>query len=446
MGRLVAVACCVGLSLFFGAAWVQGAAAPGTAGPGAADPGGAGPYSVDSISVSITNPDNGHVLSTDIYFPGSGGQVDPASAPYATLVFARGFLSTPSNYSGNGTHLASWGYIVALADFPSEDIEARAIDARYVFTYLEAQNATVGGKFYHRIDVQRFGVLGHSLGGLTSLMVASRDARVKAAVALDPVNPPASAMTPWDYATEAPNIKVATTIVGAPPQLCNSSANYREMYPAVGADHKAQWVITNGNHCDFVDTPDALQRAACYFICGGTYDAARVQTMESYTTAWFNYYLRGHTEYYPYLYGAAAQADISAGRVTATVNTAPRKVTAQGQIAVIALSWELSNNPLVAGYNVYRSTVSGAHPAAPTYQTGRAAGFLDNSVITEQPYFYQVASRDAAGGEHQLSAEVSATAGAASHWVWLPMLYSASSSAAQAAPHADAAGIERSPR
>ena len=116
------------------------------------DPGDPGPYTTGSMSITVTNPGNGDELATDVYYPSSGGQIDPNGAPYATLVFARGFLSSSGNYAGNGIHLASWGYLVLVADFPSEDIEARAADVQYLFSYLEAENANAASLFYNRID------------------------------------------------------------------------------------------------------------------------------------------------------------------------------------------------------------------------------------------------------------------------------------------------------
>jgi hypothetical protein len=398
--RLLSVACFVGLALGLGVA----------SGQVVSDPGDIGPLQVSSVSLTLFDSASGQTLPIDIYFPSQNGEVDPAHSPYATIVFARGFLSSPGNYTENGKHLASWGYIVALPDFPSEDTEARAADVLYVISYLEAQNLSIGSRFHTRIDTGRIGMLGHSLGGLTALMVAGRDARVKAAVALDPVNPPALANTPWDYRLEGPNIDTATAIVGAPSQVCNNLAGYEEIYPYLGADHKALWVLANGSHCDFVGAPDPLQRSACYSLCGGAYDSSRIRIGERYTTAWFNYYLRGQTEYYSYLFGAPAQADVAAGRVTNQVDTGPRNVAAEGQQGAIALTWNMSSNPLIAGYNVYRASSGGDYPTSPTYRTGRTPGFRDEGVAPLQEYYYWVASRDSAGNEHQPSAAVLAVA------------------------------------
>ena len=115
------------------------------------------------------------------------------------------------------THLASWGYIVAMPDFPSEIAEDRATDVQYLLSYLEAEDANPASMFYGRIAVNRLGVVGHSLGGATTLMVAARDSRIKAAVALDPGILPSALDTPWDYQQEAPMIKAPTAVLVSPP-------------------------------------------------------------------------------------------------------------------------------------------------------------------------------------------------------------------------------------
>ncbi len=375
------------------------------------DPGDLGPYTTASITLTITNPDNGDEIEADVHYPSAGDEIDPANAPYATLVFARGFLSSSGNYAGNGHHLASWGYIVLVADFPSEDIEARADDVQYLLSYLEAENTEPTSIFYNRIDTSRFGVLGHSLGGLTTLMVAARDPRVQVAVALDPVNPPEQMNTPWDYAAEAPQISAPLAVIGAPSQGCNSSANYNSMYPVVGSDHKTLWVLDGGNHCDFVDFPPSLVRTACYTLCallgGGQYSAERVQLARRYTTAWLNYYLRGQTEYFSYLYGADAEADIQSNLVTRNSQTAPQDVVAEGQPGAVLVSWTLPTYPIIAGYNIYRSTQSGEYPGVPI-AAGRVSSYEDLDVVGGTRYYYVVRSRDAAGNEHQPSGEVNA--------------------------------------
>jgi len=377
----------------------------------ATDPDHVGPFAVAQRTIVTTNPDTGNQIQTVLYYPANGDEVDPAGAPYAALVFAHGFMATTSSYPGDGEHLASWGYIVAMPNFPNENTAVRASDAQHVLDYLEAENTEPSSLFYGKIDAGRLGIAGHSLGGLTTVMVSARDTRIRAAVALDPVNPPDFVAMEWDYETEAPQITAPVLVIGAPAQYCNSFANYNDMYPLIGSEHKAKIVLTNGSHCDFMLTDNQAFYTACYWMCGGSYNANRVRLPVGYMTAWFNYYLRSQTEYYTYLYGAEAQADVQAGLVASVAHTAPRNVTAESLSNGIRLGWDLSSYEVVAGYNVYRSTVSGDYPGAPYAEVGRQAYYTDSATALGNRYYYLVKSRDAAGNEHASSSEVSAVAG-----------------------------------
>jgi pimeloyl-ACP methyl ester carboxylesterase/fibronectin type 3 domain-containing protein len=370
------------------------------------DPGQPGPHTTASITITTTNPSTGSVLVTDLYFPGSGGGVDPDGAPYPTLVFARGFMASPSGYTGYGEHLGSWGYIVAIPDFTDEDHEIRASDIRHLFSYLEAENSNEVSLFFQKIDSDRFGLAGHSLGGLSTMMVASRDARINMAGV--PLDPAGSEFNPWDYTPELPNTTAPLVVIGAPAQLCNNQAEYNDMYPYIGATHRAKFVISDSSHCDFMNTDDTGQTGLCGILCGA-YSPERSAIAERYTTAWFNYYLRLDSDYYTYLYGAEADADIQAGVISRTVDTAPREVTAMGGFRAVEIGWTLYQHPVITGYNIYRSLESGNYPDTPHAQVGRSSSYTDTDVIPGQEYYYVVRSRDGGGNEHEASDEISAT-------------------------------------
>ena len=369
------------------------------------DPGQPGSYAVAHVTITTTNPNTSSELVTDIYYPSSNGGVDPSGAPYATLVFAHGFMASRGGYPGHGEHLASWGYIVAIPDFPDEDTEVRASDIQHLFSYLEAEDANGGSLFFQKIDTDRFGLTGHSLGGLGTLMVAARDDRINMAGV--PLDPAGGMLSDWDHEAEAPNITAPLVVIGAPAQLCNNSAEYNDWYLHIGATHKAKFVIANGTHCDFMNTDDEMQLIGCSFMCG-EFSEERLEIAVRYMTAWFNYYLRLDTNYYTYLYGDEADEDIQAGRITRDVQTAPRDVAATGRAGAVELTWSLYDHPIIAGYNIYRSQQSGNYPSTPYAQVGRESSYEDRDVVPGQRYYYVLRSRDAAGNEHQPSGEVSA--------------------------------------
>ena len=373
------------------------------------DPGSPGPYAVAKISVTVANPATGSVLPTEIHYPASDGSVDPGSAPYATVVFSPGTLAGSANYERNARHLASWGYIVVVPDVPNENIEVRASDVQYLISYVMAENTKVDSLLYQIVDVDRLAVTGHSVGGLTAIVVASRDVRVKAVVALDPVNPSPPAQCPWDHESEAPSISAPLLVLGAPSAIWNSFANYRDLYQAVGSSHKAQIVISNGSHCDFHHTDNVLLRHSCFLVCGGRFSVERAELVSRYSTAWFDYYLRQDTGSFGYLYGEVAEEDVREGLVTRDVQTFPQNPAVRCSGSTLELSWPWEDPPTIVGYSVFRREEGEEYTSTPSAHVGRPSSYLESAVTFGRKHCYVARGRDASGNLHQPSWEVCVT-------------------------------------
>jgi len=374
---------------------------------GAVDPTQPGDCPVKSQTINV----NGD-LETYIYYPDSDRCDDGTAAPYPAVAFAHGFsmfgfTNGAADNAGHGEHLASWGYVAAIPKL-SDDVEGRIAEVQDVLSYLEAETQTPGSFLYGKVDTDRLVVAGHSFGGASVLALAARDARVKAVVALDPVyhqGGPGENPEIWDPDVEAPDITVPTCILGAPPSNCNSEADYAEIYPFVGATHKAEFFVVGASHCDFSDPGNSL----CSLVCEGDTDAARTRLTQKYMTAWFNYYIHYKTEYYDYLYGSEADSDIADGLIERQLDTAPQNVTATGQYKAVLLEWTLYDHPVVVGYNAYRRQPAETYPDAPQIHAGRVNSHLDEGLAGGETFFYVLCSHDAAGNEHQLSPKVSAT-------------------------------------
>jgi len=372
-----------------------------------ADLGQDGPYVTAYVTITTTNRATGSELVADLHFPTDADMSVGSGGPMPVLVFVPGTSTPRSSYSGNAQHLATWGYVVALPGMPKNDLEVRVSDIKHLLRYLETLNADRDSAFFRTIDFGRIGLTGHSLGGVAPLMIAARGApRIMAALPLDPVNPDGNN---WDYSVEGPHIDAPVAIIGAQSHTCNWFARYREMYRDLGAGHKAMYVVQGGGHCDFLDPGIPLAASVCGLICGG-YSEQRLALIERYAAAWHNYYIQLDTDSYTVLYGAQAEADIKAGLVERTIDTAPQGVSATGRATAIELVWTPYEHPVIAGYNIYRSRQSEVTYGPPDNQTGLVSLFVDSDVVPGREYFYTVVSRDAAGNEHQPSVQVSAVA------------------------------------
>lgn len=129
-------------------------------------------------------------LETDVYVP-------KGSDPRPLIVFSHGFNGSPKNFS---LLLESWaraGYMVAAPQYPLtsnvrgpltgvlSDYPNQPGDVRFVIDEL-LRLGSKSGVLSGRVDANRIGVAGQSLGGLTTLGVTfntcCRDPRIKVAI------------------------------------------------------------------------------------------------------------------------------------------------------------------------------------------------------------------------------------------------------------------------
>jgi dienelactone hydrolase len=137
---------------------------------------------------------------------------------HPVVAFTHGFTGTFTDYTFLAEDLASRGYFVASLDhtheataveFPDGRLETsvfgshltkytrsdagslgfavavRLDDLQFVLNELARLNAASGGDFAGTLDLARIALVGHSLGGLTTLRALEREPRFKAGVLLD---------------------------------------------------------------------------------------------------------------------------------------------------------------------------------------------------------------------------------------------------------------------
>ena len=371
---------------------------------GASNPGEKGPCTAASQEVEIAG------APAKVFYPSTISCADFAQKPFPAIAFAHGFsmfgLSDGmSENEANGEHLASWGYVVVIPALP-DDAEERLgllIDA---LDFLEAANADPGSFLYGKVDTNRLTTAGYSLGGATALAVAARDNRVTAVVALDPVYHTGSfggeGEMIWDPAEEAPRITIPTAILGAPPSSCNAEADYAEIYPHVGSAHKGAYLIRDASHCVFADPGTSF----CSFICGGGTNPEMTTASKKYMSAWFNYYVQLKPEYYDFLFGTQAQADVDTGLIKLTTDTATTNLVAGNFLNNVQLTWDSYNHPILAGYQIYRQLAEDPSFGPPLVNVGLIDSYIDSEAVRGQKYIYAVRSFDTAGNMHNLSKEV----------------------------------------
>lgn len=212
-------------------------------------------------------------------------EVSPQQHSYPVVFMRAGLAALTTDYTSLAEDLASHGYIVVGFDAPyrttvvvlpkgrvitrapqnnadlvggskQEDlakhlVQAWTSDMSFALDHLERLNTSdTSGKFLGRLDMQRVGVFGHSLGGATALQFCHDDSRCKAGIDVDGaplgsvieegVNQPFMFLMS-DHSSE-PDAETRPVL-----------ANIRSVYNKLPHDSRLHILIRGSNHFMFSD-------------------------------------------------------------------------------------------------------------------------------------------------------------------------------------------------
>jgi len=207
------------------------------------------------------------------------------------VIASPGFQMSRTQYASYAKHLATWGYVVVLADYADAgffaDHEDMAVDVSKVIDWALAQSPLAA-------DATKIAAVGHSLGGDISVFAASRDSRIKAVVAWDPVDSTSPSVVPELMTSMSTAIAVVGETSDATGGMACAPAgeNFQQFYAAAPSP-AVQVTVTGADHMDWVDDP------SCVF-CGFCVDGAASPELARTVTrrldvAWLGLHLRGDT-------------------------------------------------------------------------------------------------------------------------------------------------------
>lgn len=158
---------------------------------------------VDATRATDPNGDFGgepvRRLHTRVWSPESSAGATTTIPGGPLVVYSHGFMGNSTEPAYLAEYLASHGYVVVAADFPLTNAKApggpnvfdvmnQPGDVSFLIDTLLAWNDDPQNRLYRKIDANRIGIAGLSLGGMTTTLAAFhprvRDPRVKAAVSI----------------------------------------------------------------------------------------------------------------------------------------------------------------------------------------------------------------------------------------------------------------------
>lgn len=239
-----------------------------------------GQFEVERISLKIVDSsrptpamgdykgDSVRKLNGSIWYPAPIDKTASASEKHPLVVFSHGFGSYHQGCRHIAQYLARNGYVVAAVDFPLSnmrspagspqllDVSNQPGDVSAVIDELLRLNSVADSPLYERIDVDRVGAMGLSLGGLTTALVSFhpdlKDERIDAMAAFAP---PLEAFSENFFATRAdlPSLIIS----GSKDRIVPEPANATQ----IQAIHPNAWFLSmqDGTHLGFANVGSWLR-------------------------------------------------------------------------------------------------------------------------------------------------------------------------------------------
>jgi dienelactone hydrolase len=256
--------------------------------------------------------------------------VADAKAPYPVIFFSHGFLGFRFQNYTMCEHLAGHGFVVVGVDhygnslitnltntpgggivpyniFAGMDYEDRVEDVAFAYRQLQEINGDEQDSLYGMLDLDRFGIAGHSMGGATSILTALDFDFVKAAAPLNPA---------WYKVVDPPFNKPLFLLTGEQDKIVTSISNKasKTLFDDAATDQKIFVHLKQGGHFSSTDVCTLVPKSLGFLAeeCAPPFlDVALANSINNaYMTAFFKTVFYEDTDYQSYLSGNWFEDDI----------------------------------------------------------------------------------------------------------------------------------------
>jgi dienelactone hydrolase len=302
---------------------------------GVAQPENPGPYHIGYYTALFYVEPYGIYTATIRYpakYDGWLAPKDTSGSTYPGIAISDGSFGSRWMIDWIPQQLTSYGYVTICFTPPntlSMDTQQWAQGFNKAIATLKSENTRCLSPMRWLLNTDKFGVVGYSMGGAGVIEAASANPDIDVVVALAPGADEGSLASYFE------GTKLACALVSVPIQMQVGSNDgnvlpawvdgYYNLIPATTA--KEQLEITGGNHLGFFDA-DIADLFQIEILLGldnpSTISVERQHEISrGYYTAWFQYYLKGITEYEAYILGSEAQNDLNTGVLTALEYNVP---------------------------------------------------------------------------------------------------------------------------
>ncbi len=235
-----------------------------------------GPFTVATTTVTGVGYRRG-----TIYYPTG------VTGPFSTIAVAPGFTESQSAINWWGPRIASHGFVVITIDTnsTSDRPPARATQLMAALNHLVTLSNTSGNAIFGKVDANRRGVMGHSMGGGGTLIAAQNNPSLKAAIPFAPWN---SGSTNFS-GIQVPTLVIACESDNIAPVGQHALPFYNSIPTTVD---KAYAEINNGSHS-----------------CANSGNSNQAM-LGKYGVSWAKLFMDGDTRYSPFLCGAQHVTDV----------------------------------------------------------------------------------------------------------------------------------------